>query len=463
MELTTVKELFSDREKYLDKEVQVGGWIRSIRDSKAFGFIVLNDGTCFDTLQIVYHDTMENFAEVSKLNVGAAIIVKGTLVATPEAKQPFEIQADQVLVEGVSNADYPLQKKRHSFEYLRTISHLRPRTNTFQAVFRVRSLIAYAIHKYFQEQGFVYVHTPLITGSDCEGAGEMFQVTTMDLANVPKKDDGTVDFSQDFFGRPTNLTVSGQLNAETYAMAFRNVYTFGPTFRAENSNTTRHAAEFWMIEPEMAFADLNDNMAVAEGMLKYVIRYVLENAPAEMNFFNQFVDKGLLDRLNHVLNSEFGHVTYTEAIKLLEEHNDKFDYKVFWGCDLQTEHERYLTEEIFKKPVFVTDYPKEIKAFYMKLNEDGKTVAAMDCLVPGIGEIIGGSQREDSYDKLLGRMKELGLREEDYGFYLDLRKYGSVRHSGFGLGFERCVMYLTGMGNIRDVVPFPRTVNNCDL
>ena len=463
MELTTVKELFSDREKYLDKEVQVGGWIRSIRDSKAFGFIVLNDGTCFDTLQIVYHDTMENFAEVSKLNVGAAIIVKGTLVATPEAKQPFEIQAEQVLVEGVSNADYPLQKKRHSFEYLRTISHLRPRTNTFQAVFRVRSLIAYAIHKYFQEQGFVYVHTPLITGSDCEGAGEMFQVTTMDLANVPKKDDGTVDFSQDFFGKPTNLTVSGQLNAETYAMAFRNVYTFGPTFRAENSNTTRHAAEFWMIEPEMAFADLNDNMAVAEGMLKYVIRYVLENAPAEMNFFNQFVDKGLLDRLNHVLNSEFGHVTYTEAIKLLEEHNDKFDYKVFWGCDLQTEHERYLTEEIFKKPVFVTDYPKEIKAFYMKLNEDGKTVAAMDCLVPGIGEIIGGSQREDSYDKLLGRMKELGLREEDYGFYLDLRKYGSVRHSGFGLGFERCVMYLTGMGNIRDVVPFPRTVNNCDL
>ena len=463
MELTTVKELFSDREKYLDKEVQVGGWIRSIRDSKAFGFIVLNDGTCFDTLQIVYHDTMENFAEVSKLNVGAAIIVKGTLVATPEAKQPFEIQADQVLVEGVSNADYPLQKKRHSFEYLRTISHLRPRTNTFQAVFRVRSLIAYAIHKYFQEQGFVYVHTPLITGSDCEGAGEMFQVTTMDLANVPKKDDGTVDFSQDFFGKPTNLTVSGQLNAETYAMAFRNVYTFGPTFRAENSNTTRHAAEFWMIEPEMAFADLNDNMAVAEGMLKYVIRYVLENAPAEMNFFNQFVDKGLLDRLNHVLNSEFGHVTYTEAIKLLDEHNDKFDYKVFWGCDLQTEHERYLTEEIFKKPVFVTDYPKEIKAFYMKLNEDGKTVAAMDCLVPGIGEIIGGSQREDSYDKLLGRMKELGLREEDYGFYLDLRKYGSVRHSGFGLGFERCVMYLTGMGNIRDVVPFPRTVNNCDL
>ena len=463
MQLTTVKELFTEREKYLDKEVRVGGWIRSIRDSKAFGFIVLNDGTCFETLQIVYHDTMDNFAEISKLNVGAAILVKGTLVATPEAKQPFEIQADEVIVEGTSSADYPLQKKRHSFEYLRTISHLRPRTNTFQAVFRVRSLIAYAIHQYFQEQGFVYVHTPLITGSDCEGAGEMFQVTTMDLNNIPKKEDGSVDFTQDFFGKPTNLTVSGQLNGETFAMAFRNIYTFGPTFRAENSNTTRHAAEFWMIEPEMAFADLNDNMAVAEGMLKYVIRYVLEHAPAEMNFFNQFVDKGLLDRLNHVLNSEFGHVTYTEAIKLLEEHNDKFDYKVFWGCDLQTEHERYLTEQIFKRPVFVTDYPKEIKAFYMKQNDDGKTVAAMDCLVPGIGEIIGGSQREDSYEKLSARMKELGLKEEDYGFYLDLRKYGSVRHSGFGLGFERCVMYLTGMGNIRDVIPFPRTVNNCEL
>ena len=463
MQLTTVKELFTEREKYLDKEVRVGGWIRSIRDSKAFGFIVLNDGTCFETLQIVYHDTMDNFAEISKLNVGAAILVKGTLVATPEAKQPFEIQADEVVVEGTSSADYPLQKKRHSFEYLRTISHLRPRTNTFQAVFRVRSLIAYAIHQYFQEQGFVYVHTPLITGSDCEGAGEMFQVTTMDLNNIPKKEDGSVDFTQDFFGKPTNLTVSGQLNGETFAMAFRNIYTFGPTFRAENSNTARHAAEFWMIEPEMAFADLNDNMAVAEGMLKYVIRYVLEHAPAEMNFFNQFVDKGLLDRLNHVLNSEFGHVTYTEAIKLLEEHNDKFDYKVFWGCDLQTEHERYLTEQIFKRPVFVTDYPKEIKAFYMKQNDDGKTVAAMDCLVPGIGEIIGGSQREDSYEKLSARMKELGLKEEDYGFYLDLRKYGSVRHSGFGLGFERCVMYLTGMGNIRDVIPFPRTVNNCEL
>ena len=463
MQLTTVKELFAEPEKYLDKEIRVGGWIRSIRDSKAFGFIVLNDGSCFETLQIVYHDTMDNFAEISKLNVGAAILVKGTLVATPEAKQPFEIQAEEVAVEGLSSADYPLQKKRHTFEYLRTITHLRPRTNTFQAVFRVRSLIAYAIHQYFQEQGFVYVHTPLITGSDCEGAGEMFQVTTLDLKDLPKKEDGSIDYSKDFFGKETNLTVSGQLNGETFAMAFRNIYTFGPTFRAENSNTTRHAAEFWMIEPEMAFADLNDNMAVAEGMLKYIIRYVLEHAPAEMNFFNQFVDKGLLDRLNHVLNSEFGHVTYTEAIKLLEEHNDQFDYKVFWGCDLQTEHERYLTEQIFKRPVFVTDYPKEIKAFYMKQNDDGKTVAAMDCLVPGIGEIIGGSQREDSYEKLSARMKELGLKEEDYGFYLDLRKYGSVRHSGFGLGFERCVMYLTGMSNIRDVLPFPRTVNNCDL
>ena len=463
MQLTTVKELFKEREKYLDKEITVGGWIRSIRDSKAFGFIVLNDGTSFDTLQIVYHDTMANFAEVSKLNVGASIIVKGTLVATPEAKQPFEIQATEVVVEGASSADYPLQKKRHTFEYLRTIPHLRARTNTFQAVFRVRSLIAYAIHQYFQEQGFVYVHTPLITSSDCEGAGEMFQVTTMDLNDVPKTADGAVDYSKDFFGKHTSLTVSGQLNGETYAMAFRNIYTFGPTFRAENSNTTRHAAEFWMIEPEMAFADLDDNMTVAEGMLKYVIRYVLENAPSEMNFFNQFVDKGLLDRLNNVLNSEFGRVTYTEAVKLLEEHNDEFDYKVFWGCDLQTEHERYLTEKIFKKPVFVTDYPKEIKAFYMKLNPDGKRVAAVDCLVPGIGEIIGGSQREDDYDKLLARMNELGLKPEDYGFYLDLRKYGSVRHSGFGLGFERCVMYLTGMGNIRDVIPFPRTVNNCEL
>ncbi len=463
MDLVTVREIYRNRENYLDKQVSVGGWVRSIRDSKTFGFIVLGDGSYFEPLQIVYHDTMENFDHVSRLNVGAAVIVTGTLVATPQAKQPFEIQAAEVAVEGPSAPDYPLQKKRHSFEYLRTISHLRPRTNTFQAVFRVRSLIAYAIHQYFQERDFVYVHTPLITSSDCEGAGEMFQVTTMDLDSIPRTQDGAVDFTQDFFGKPTSLTVSGQLNGETYAMAFRNIYTFGPTFRAENSNTTRHAAEFWMIEPEMAFADLEDNMAVAEGMLKYIIRYVLEHAPEEMNFFNQFVDKGLLERLNHVLNSQFGHVTYTEAIEILEKNNDNFDYKVFWGCDLQTEHERYLTEQVFKKPVFVTDYPKEIKAFYMKLNDDGKTVAAMDCLVPGIGEIIGGSQREDSYEKLSARMKELGLKEEDYSFYLDLRRYGSVRHSGFGLGFERCVMYLTGMSNIRDVIPFPRTVNNCEL
>ena len=459
MNLTTVKELFKNPDQYLDQEITVGGWVRSLRDSKAFGFIVVSDGSCFQTLQVVFHDTMENFSEVARLNVGTAIIVTGTLVATPQAKQPFEIQATSVTVEGASAPDYPLQKKRHSFEYLRTISHLRPRTNTFQAVFRVRSLIAYAI----QDQGFVYVHTPLITGSDCEGAGEMFQVTTLDLENVPKNEDGTVDFSKDFFGKPTNLTVSGQLNVETYAMAFRNVYTFGPTFRAENSNTPRHAAEFWMIEPEMAFADLDDNMAVAEGLLKYVIEYVLENAPEEMAFFNQFVDKGLLDRLNNVLHSQFGHITYTEAVKILEEHNDQFDYKVSWGCDLQTEHERYLTEQVFKRPVFVTDYPKEIKAFYMKMNPDGKTVAAVDCLVPGIGEIIGGSQREDDYDTLVARMDELGLKKEDYQFYLDLRKYGSCRHSGFGLGFERCVMYLTGMSNIRDVIPFPRTVNNCEL
>ena len=463
MDLITVKEIFRNREKYLDQTVRVGGWVRSVRASKAFGFIALHDGSCFDTLQVVYHDTMDNFAEVSHLNVGAAIIVSGTLVATPDAKQPFEIQAESVQVEGASAPDYPLQKKRHSLEFLRTITHLRPRTNTFQATFRVRSLCAYAIHKFFQERGFVYVHTPLITGSDCEGAGEMFQVTTMDLANIPVDEEGKVDFSQDFFGKPTNLTVSGQLNGETFAQAFRDIYTFGPTFRAENSNTTRHAAEFWMIEPECAFADLEDNMELAEAMIKYIIRYVLENAPEEMNFFNSFVDKGLLDRLNHVMDSEFGRVTYTEAVKLLEQNNDKFDYKVFWGCDLQTEHERYLTEEIFKRPVFVTDYPKEIKAFYMKLNPDGKTVAAMDCLVPGIGEIIGGSQREDDYDTLCSRMKELGLKESDYAFYLDLRKYGSTRHSGFGLGFERMVMYLTGMGNIRDVIPFPRTVNNCEL
>ena len=463
MELTEIRELYRNREAFADKEVTVGGWVRSNRDSKTFGFIVINDGTFFETLQIVYSDKLANFDQIAKLGVSAAIVAKGKIVATPNAKQPFEMQAEEIILEGASDPDYPLQKKRHTFEYLRTIPHLRARTNTFQAVFRVRSLIAYAIHTFFMERGFVYVHTPLITSSDCEGAGEMFQVTTLDMNELPKNEDGSVDYSQDFFGKQTNLTVSGQLNVETYAFAFKNVYTFGPTFRAENSNTTRHAAEFWMIEPEICFADLTDDMVLAESMLKFVIRYVLENAPEEMNFFNQFIDKGLLDRLNHVVNSDFGHVTYTEAIELLEKHNDKFDYKVFWGCDLQTEHERYLTEEIFKRPVFVTDYPKEIKAFYMKLNEDGKTVAAMDCLVPGIGEIIGGSQREDNLEILGKRMEELGLKKEDYQFYLDLRKYGSVRHAGFGLGFERCVMYLTGMGNIRDVIPFPRTVNNCEL
>lgn len=463
MEFVNIRDLFRKQSEYLEKTVTIGGWVRSIRSSKNFGFIMVNDGTFFEPLQVVYHDTMKNFAEVEKLNVGAAIIVKGKLVATPDAKQPFEIQAEEVDIEGQSAPDYPLQKKRHSFEYLRSISHLRPRTNTFEAVFRVRSQIAYAIHKFFQERDFVYVHTPLITGSDCEGAGEMFKVTTLDMVNVPKNDDGSVDFSGDFFNKPTNLTVSGQLNGEAYAMAFKNIYTFGPTFRAENSNTTRHAAEFWMIEPEIAFADLEDDMILAESMLKYIIRYVMENAPEEMEFFNNFVDKGLLDRLNHVVNSEFAKVTYTEAIEILEKHNDSFDYKVSWGADLQTEHERYLTEEVFKRPVFVTDYPKEIKAFYMKLNEDGKTVAAVDCLVPGIGEILGGSQREDNYGKLSARIKESGLNEEDYGFYMDLRKYGSARHAGFGLGFERCVMYLTGMSNIRDVLPFPRTVNNCEL
>ena len=463
MKSVTVREIYKNRETYLDQEVRVSGWVRSVRDSKSFGFIVLHDGTFFETLQIVYHDTMDNFAEVSRLNVGAAIIVSGKLVATPEAKQPFEIQAEEIVVEGASAPDYPLQKKRHSLEYLRTITHLRPRTNTFQAVFRVRSLCAYAIHRFFQERGFVYVHTPLITASDAEGAGEMFRVTTLDPAAPPLDGQGNVDYTQDFFGKATNLTVSGQLNGETFAQAFRDIYTFGPTFRAENSNTTRHAAEFWMIEPECAFMDLAGDMELAEAMLKYVIRYVLENAPEELRFFNSFVDKGLLERLEHVAGSDFGHVTYTDAISILEKENDRFEYKVFWGCDLQTEHERYLTEQVYKRPVFVTDYPKEIKAFYMRLNEDGRTVAAMDCLVPGIGEIIGGSQREERLDVLQARIKDLGLKEEDYAFYLDLRRYGTTHHAGFGLGFERMVMYLTGMGNIRDVIPFPRTVNNCDL
>ncbi len=463
MELISVRELFRNTAAYAGQTITVGGWVRNRRPSKQFGFIVLNDGTYFTPVQVVYNDSISNFQEISKINIGAALIVTGELVLTPNSKQPFEIQAAAIEVEGPSTGDFPLQPKRHTMEFLRTIPHLRPRTNTFQAVFRVRSLAAYAIHKFFQERDFVYVHTPLITGSDCEGAGEMFQVTTMDLHNVPLTEDGKVDFTQDFFGKPTNLTVSGQLNGETFAMAFKNIYTFGPTFRAENSNTTRHAAEFWMIEPEIVFADLQDLMRLEEDMIKYIISYVLEHAPEEMAFFNQFMDKGLLDRLNNILANDFGRITYTEAVELLQKHNDKFDFPVSWGCDLQTEHERYLTEQVFKKPVFVTDYPKDIKAFYMKLNPDGKTVAAVDCLVPGVGEITGGSQREDNYDLLKTRIEELGMNPADYDFYMDLRKYGSARHAGFGLGFERMVMYLTGIGNIRDSIPFPRTVNNCEL
>ena len=463
MDLVEVRSLYRETDKYADQTITVGGWVRNNRDSKTFGFLNLSDGTFFKLLQVVYHDEMENFDTIAHLNIGAAVVVTGKLVLTPDAKQPFEIQADSIAIEGDSTPDYPIQNKRHTMEYLRTIPHLRPRTNMFQAAFRVRSLAAYAIHKFFQDRDFVYVHTPIITGSDAEGAGEMFQVTTLPLADVPKTEEGAVDYTHDFFGKMTNLTVSGQLQGETFAQAFGKIYTFGPTFRAENSNTTRHAAEFWMIEPEIAFADLQDDMELAEDMLKFVINYVMEHAPEEMAFFNQFVDKGLIERLTHVANSDFGRITYTDAIKELEKHNDKFAYKVFWGCDLQTEHERFLTEEIFKKPVFVTDYPKEIKAFYMKLNEDGKTVAAMDCLVPGIGEIIGGSQREDDYEKLLQRIRESGMKEETYDYYLDLRKYGSTRHAGFGLGFERAVMYLTGIGNIRDVLPFPRTVGNCEL
>ena len=461
--LVDVLKIFNKPEDYFNKEVTVGGWVKNNRDSKSIGFLALDDGSCFKNLQLVYSDKLENFAQIAKLNVGASVIATGTIVATPEAKQPLEMQVSKVEVEGESSADYPLQKKRHSFEYLRTIPHLRVRTNTFEAVMRVRSLAAYAIHKFFQERDFVYVHAPEITGSDAEGAGEMFQVTTLDLANVPKTPDGKVDYSKDFFGKPTNLTVSGQLDVETYAFAFRNVYTFGPTFRAEKSNTQRHAAEFWMIEPEICFADLEDDMELAEAMLKYVINYVLENAPDEMAFFNQFIDKGLIERLHHVATSDFGRITYTDAVKILEQHNDEFENKAYWGCDLQTEHERFLTEKEFGRPVFVTDYPKEIKAFYMKLNPDGKTVAACDCLVPGIGEIIGGSQREDDLDLLTKRMEELHMDMSQYQFYLDLRRYGSVRHAGFGLGFERCVMYLTGMENIRDVLPFPRTVGNCEL
>ena len=464
MDLNTVKSIYRSTADYANKEVTLGGWIRTMRVSKNFGFIELNDGSFFKNIQIVFEaDTLSNYAEITKLGVGAAIIVKGLLVETPEAKQPFEVKAQEIAIEGTSTPDYPLQKKRHSVEFLRQIAYLRPRTNMFSATFRVRSLIAYAIHQFFQGKGFVYAHTPIITGSDCEGAGEMFRVTTLDLNNLPKKEDGTVDFSKDFFGKETNLTVSGQLSAETFAMAFRNVYTFGPTFRAENSNTARHAAEFWMIEPEMAFADLEDNMEVTEEMLKYIIQYVLDNAPEEMEFFNSFVDKGLLDRLHNILNNDFGRVTYTEAVDLLIKSGKKFEYPVSWGIDLQTEHERYLTEEIFKKPVFVTDYPKDIKAFYMRMNDDNKTVAAMDLLVPGVGEIIGGSQREERLELLEKRMDELGLKKEDYWWYLDLRKYGGTRHSGYGLGFERAVMYLTGMSNIRDVLPYPRTVKNAEF
>ena len=457
----TVKELYRSHEEYAGKTVTVGGWVRSIRDSKTFGFLVLHDGTFFETLQVVFSaEKLDNFDQICRFNVGSAVIVTGELVETPQAKQPFEIQARSVVLEGASTPDYPMQKKRHTVEYLRTVPHLRPRTNLFQATFRVRSLAAYAIHKFFQERNFVYVHTPIITGTDAEGAGEMFRATTLDLEDLPRTEDGAIDFTKDFFGQSTHLTVSGQLDVEPFAQAFRNVYTFGPTFRAENSNTTRHAAEFWMIEPEIAFADLEDDMDLAEEMLKFIFRYVLENAPQEMDFFNRFVDKGLLERLNHVMNSEFGRVTYTEAVKRLEENNDRFDYKVSWGCDLQTEHERYLTEQIFRRPVFVTDYPREIKAFYMKLNDDGKTVAAADCLVPGIGEIIGGSQREERYDVLKARIDELGMSEDEYKYYLDIRRFGTTRHAGFGLGFERLVMYLTGVSNIRDVLPYPRTVGS---
>ena len=461
--IVNLKDLFTNCENYIDKDITVNGWIRTNRDSKTFGFIVLSDGTIFNTLQVVYDEKLDNFKDICKLNVGCALTINGTIVSTPDAKQKFELHAKKIELNGPCDETYPLQPKKHTMEFLRTINHLRPRTNTFQAVFRVRSLLAYAIHDFFQKNGFVYVHTPIITGSDCEGAGEMFQVTTLDLKNVPKDQNGNIDYSSDFFNKPTNLTVSGQLYGETFAQAFKNIYTFGPTFRAENSNTARHAAEFWMIEPEMAFTDLSGNMEIAESMLKYVIKYVLDNAKEEMEFFNKFFDNELLDRLNHVVNSEFGEITYTDAVKELEKHNDKFEYKVSWGADLQTEHERYLTEQIFKKPVFVTHYPKEIKAFYMKLDPDNKTVAAVDCLVPGIGEIIGGSQREDNYDILINRMKEFKLNTSDYDFYLDLRKYGSTVHSGFGLGFERLVMYVTGVQNIRDVIPYPRTVNNCDI
>ncbi len=463
MKNTLVKDLYRNTDNYVEKEVQISGWVKTVRDSKTFGFIELNDGSFFKNVQIVFDDKLSNFAEICKLSISSSIIVTGTVVKTENAKQPFEIKASSIEIFDIADSDYPLQKKRHTFEYLRTISYLRPRTNTFNAVFRVRSVLSYAIHKFFQERGFVYVHTPLITSSDCEGAGEMFTVSTFDFNNIPKLEDGSVDYSKDFFGKNTHLTVSGQLDVENYAFAFRNVYTFGPTFRAENSNTVKHAAEFWMIEPEICFANLEDDMNLAEDMIKYIISYVLENAPEEMEFFDKFISPGLIERLTHVINSDFGRITYTDAIKELEKNNDKFEYKVTWGTDIQTEHERYLSEVVFGKPVFVTDYPKEIKAFYMKQNPDGKTVAATDLLVPGIGELIGGSQREDDIDKLRARIKELGLKEEDYWWYLDLRRFGSSEHSGFGLGFERMMMYLTGMQNIRDVIPFPRTPKNCEF
>ncbi len=463
MDKLFIKNVYKNFKQYENKEITLDAWVKTVRASKNFGFIEINDGTYFKNIQIVFNEDLANFNEVSKLTISSSIEVTGKVVITENAKQPFEIHANKITIFNVSDNQYPLQKKRHTFEYLRTIAHIRPRANTFNAVFRVRSVLAYAIHKYFQEKGFVYVHTPILTSSDAEGAGEMFNVSSFDLANVPKTDSNLVDFSKDFFGKPAHLTVSGQLNAETYAMAFRNVYTFGPTFRAEDSNTVKHAAEFWMVEPEICFADLNDDMDMAEDMIKYIFSYVLEQCPEEMAFFNDFIDKGLLDRLNNVINSDFGRITYTDAIKELEKANDKFEYKVSWGVDLQTEHERYLCEQVFKKPVFVTDYPKDIKAFYMKQNPDGKTVAAADLLAPGIGEIIGGSQREENYDKLITRMKELNMPISEYEWYLDLRKYGSCDHAGFGLGFERAIMYLTGMQNIRDVIPFPRTPKNCDF
>ena len=463
MDRIEIRKLSETYKELSGKEVLVCGWIRNIRDTKTFGFIEINDGSFFKNLQIVFDDTLANFTEIAKLNIGSAIRVCGHVVETPQAKQPYEIKAASVEIEGASSPEYPFQKKRHTFEYLRTIAHLRPRTNTFSAVFKVRSVLAYAIHRFFQDRGFVYVHTPIITSSDCEGAGEMFQVTTLDLNDPPRNDNGEVDYSEDFFGKHTSLTVSGQLAVEPYAMAFGKVYTFGPTFRAENSNTTRHAAEFWMIEPEITFADLNDDMKMAEDMIKYVISYVMENAKEEMDFFNDFIDKGLYERLNHILNSEFGCITYTEAVEILTKTDHEFQYPVKWGSDLQTEHERYLTEQIMKKPMFVINYPKEIKAFYMRVNDDNKTVAAMDLLVPGVGEIIGGSQREERLDVLVKRMEEMGLDKEDYEWYLDTRRFGGTKHAGFGLGFERILMYMTGMQNIRDVLSYPRTVNNAEF